>query len=625
MREHVIRVERTFAGGPLRVWPLVSDTNRWDRAMGLAPASYRFRESSDGARERVANAKLLGVPVEWVEPPYQWVEGAWVEGTRRYTTGPVSTGSLRCEVSSAGPRETRVAVTFTLTSKSPILAVGGAVALQVFRRAIERYLEAVERMLRDGDESDGVAEGRDALLSVSEPLLRGVRSPVDEAELARRAVEVGADPRVGDGVREKLLAWVRTAPDDDVEAMRPFALARRWGVAQATALQAFLVATRAGVLDLRWKLLCPVCRTGAETARSLAEVGRKVRCDACDREYDVDFSDHVEAVFSPNAAIRKVEPRVWCASSASHRPHVFAQVSLAPAATVRVTLPAYEGALVARVAGGRDVTALPPSDPAPMRVTVSAADDAWPVVTDESGAPSKHTELVLTNRRATAVTLQVERVGPPRDALTGSGLLLFPDYIDLFATDAPARGVELSVGQVALLFTDLTGSTALYERVGDARAFALVERHFREVSRIVVDRGGTVIKTMGDAVMAAFPKLADAALAAIEMAQVTSAAHGGDGVSLKLGAHLGPCLAVRANERLDFFGGTVNLAARLQARAGASELVIVESALRHPGVAEALRGFPRRAFTAALKGIRAEQHLVAIDLNRATTRPPDAP
>ncbi len=616
MREHVIRVERTFTGGPLRVWALVSDTNRWDRALGLAPAAYRFRDTPDGVRERVANAKLLGVPVEWVEPPYQWVEGAFVEGLRRYTTGPVSQGSLRCDVTSVSARETRVEVRFTLASKNPILAVGGAVALQVFRRAIERYLETIERVLHDGrDLADTVEEGRDAILSVTDPMVRGAHSPVDEAELARRAEAIAADPRVGDGVREKLLAWVRTAPDDDVEAMRPFTLARRWSVARATALQTFLVATRAGVLDLRWKLLCPVCRTSAETARSLSEVGRKVRCDACDREYDVDFSDHVEAVFSPNAAVRRVEPRVWCASSASRRPHVFAQVNLDAGATVRVALPSYEHALVARIMGGREVTALPPSDPAPTRITVAAADESWPVVTDETGVASKGTELVFVNRRSNPVTLQVERAGPPSDALTGSALLLFPDYIDLFATDAPARGVELTVGQVALLFTDLTGSTALYERVGDARAFAIVEQHFREVTRIVIDRGGTVVKTMGDAVMAAFPKLSDAAHAAVEMSQATRTAHGVDGVSLKLGAHQGPCLAVRANERLDFFGTTVNLAARLQAKAGANELVMLESALRQPEVAEALRGFPRRAFSAALKGIRAEQHLVAVDLH----------
>ncbi len=619
MREQVIRVERTFASGPLKVWALVSDTNRLDRALGLAPASYHFRDTPDG-RERVANASLFGVPVEWVEPPYQWLEGAFIEGVRRYSNGPVAGGRVRSEIFAVGPRESRVEVRFSLASRNPLMLVGGALAVPFFRRAIERYLDAMGRVLestRDGD--DSVEEGRNALLTSNESTLRGERAPVDEAELTRRAGEMASDPRVGDGVREKLLAWLRTAPDDDVESMRPYVLARRWGVARATALQVFLVATRAGVLDLRWKLLCPVCRTGADTARSLAEVGRKVRCDACDREYDVDFSDHVEAVFSPNAAVRVVAPKVWCASSAARRPHVFAQVSLDAGATMRFALTAYEGNLVARVAGDTNVTALPPSDPAPTRVTVVAGEESWPVVTDESGGTSKGTELVLVNRRDRRLTLQIERAGPPRDALTGSSLLLFPDYIDLFATDAPARGVELSVGQVALLFTDLTGSTALYERVGDARAFALVEQHFRDVTRIVIERGGTVVKTMGDAVMAAFPKLSDAAMAAVEMSRVTASSHEANGVSIKLGAHLCPCLAVRANERLDFFGSTVNLAARLQARAAPNELVLLESAARQPAVAEVLRGFPRRAFSAALKGIRAEQHLLAFDLRGART------
>jgi class 3 adenylate cyclase len=615
MREHVIRVERTFAGGPLRVWALAADSNRWDRALGLPPANYVFRDEPDGSRARIGGSKVLGLPVAWVEAPYQWVEGAWVEGSRRYLEGPVARGTLRCEVFSAGPRATRVVVRFTVASASPLAAVGGRLAVPVFRRAIERYLDVLGRALTAApDGADDVAQGRDLALSLDDAALRGAVTPADEAELARRAAAATGDGRAPQAALAALVAWVRAAPDDDVETMRPLALARRWGVTADEGLRAFLLATRAGLVDLRWKLLCPVCRTGADTASSLTEVGRRVRCDACDRDYDVDFSEHVEAVFAPNPAVRAVTPRLWCASSASRRPHVVAQVTLDPGATFRASLRAYDGPLLARVMGGADVTPLPAADPAPARVTVTACDDARPVVTDESGDGGRGTELVLRNLRARPVTLQIERAGAPRDALTGAGLLLFPDYLDLFATDAPARGVELSVGAVALLFTDLTGSTALYERVGDARAFALIEQHFREMTRVVSERGGTVVKTMGDAVMAAFPRLGDAARAGVEMARATSAQLGDEGVALKVGVHLGPCLAVRANDRLDFFGTTVNVAARLQARAEAHELVLVESTARHPDVALALADMPRRAFTASLKGIRQELHLVAVDV-----------
>jgi class 3 adenylate cyclase len=123
-----------------------------------------------------------------------------------------------------------------------------------------------------------------------------------------------------------------------------------------------------------------------------------------------------------------------------------------------------------------------------------------------------------------------------------------------------------------------------------------------------------VVKTMGDAVMASFPGPADAVRAAIAMVSANETRHAAEGLGVKIGVHAGPCLAVRANERLDFFGTTVNVAARLQAQARAGEVVLTEALAEHPAVAPLLSGRPRRAFEANLKGISAVQRLVGITL-----------
>ena len=83
-------------------------------------------------------------------------------------------------------------------------------------------------------------------------------------------------------------------------------------------------------------------------------------------------------------------------------------------------------------------------------------------------------------------------------------------FRDLFAEATLRPGDEAAVGQVALLFTDLRGSTALYERVGDAAAFNIVREHFAFLGSIVRDHDGAVVKTIGDAVMASFGDPADA-------------------------------------------------------------------------------------------------------------------
>jgi class 3 adenylate cyclase len=176
------------------------------------------------------------------------------------------------------------------------------------------------------------------------------------------------------------------------------------------------------------------------------------------------------------------------------------------------------------------------------------------------------------------------------------------------------------VGTLTVLFSDLTGSTALYERLGDARAFALVQEHFRDMMAAIARHEGAIVKTMGDAVMATFESPVTALRAALEMVREAERAHAREGLSVKLGLHEGPCLAVRANERLDFFGTTVNVAARLQAQAHGSQVVVMEDLLAHPEIAAIVRerALPVTRFDAHLKGIREAQHLVALD---ATTGP----
>ncbi|MCH9679864.1 MAG: adenylate/guanylate cyclase domain-containing protein, partial [Deltaproteobacteria bacterium] len=198
-----------------------------------------------------------------------------------------------------------------------------------------------------------------------------------------------------------------------------------------------------------------------------------------------------------------------------------------------------------------------------------------------------------------------------------------PDFMDLFATEAPAAGLELTIGSLTLLFSDLTGSTALYETVGDARAFAIVQEHFGLMEQAIAAHEGAVVKTMGDAVMASFGAPQHAVAAALQAVRETEAKHGTLDIGVKVGIHDGPCLAVRANDRLDFFGTTVNLAARLQGQAGAGELVMMEHLVDHPAVAPLLPAGPRRAVTAHLKGISDAQRLVAIDLRPQTA--PESP
>ena len=137
------------------------------------------------------------------------------------------------------------------------------------------------------------------------------------------------------------------------------------------------------------------------------------------------------------------------------------------------------------------------------------------------------------------------------------------------------------------MFTDLKGSTALYDRVGDLAAYDLVREHFRVLSEIVASEAGAVVKTIGDAVMATFPTPDRALAAALPHARLDQGLRDGD-LLIKIGIHEGPCLAVTLNDRLDYFGQTVNIAARVQSLADARSIFATRSVVENPQVAKML-------------------------------------
>jgi class 3 adenylate cyclase len=145
----------------------------------------------------------------------------------------------------------------------------------------------------------------------------------------------------------------------------------------------------------------------------------------------------------------------------------------------------------------------------------------------------------------------------------------------------------------------------MYRRLGDAKAYALVREHFQVFEKALERHNGVLVKTIGDAVMAAFADPADAVRAALAIQQKVAdfnAGHGGEAIVIKLGLHKGPCIAVTLNERLDYFGSTVNLAARLQTQSMGGDIVLSRALAEDPAVATVLRGRALQDEAATIKG-----------------------
>ncbi|HEY1015075.1 MAG TPA: DUF5939 domain-containing protein [Herpetosiphonaceae bacterium] len=201
-----------------------------------------------------------------------------------------------------------------------------------------------------------------------------------------------------------------------------------------------------------------------------------------------------------------------------------------------------------------------------------------------------------------------EQINLEHPPVSSHELLTIQRFRDLFVNEPLPEGESFQVKWMALMFTDLGGSTGIYARKGDPRAYGLVREHFHLVFEAVAEAGGAVVKTIGDAVMAVFPTSSlavQAALASQEAVERFNQERGlgpDERLLLKVGLHAGPTLAVTLNDRLDYFGTNVNAAARVQALAQNRETVLTRQVLDDPGVRELVPAAPAGE-TLTLRGL----------------------
>jgi len=216
-----------------------------------------------------------------------------------------------------------------------------------------------------------------------------------------------------------------------------------------------------------------------------------------------------------------------------------------------------------------------------------------------------HHTLNLINATEMDQTFQLERTAWSDQAATAADVTALQVFRDLFASEVIRPGEEISIGSVTLMFTDLRDSTRLYRKIGDASAFGRVREHFDVLEKAIAAEGGAIVKTMGDSVMATFRHPINA-LRAVWNAQTKIAEYGETMLWREVGLHKGPCIVVNLNDRLDYFGSTVNIAARLPAFSQGGELIFTQEVNDDPEirefVAENVKPGALSLFTGNVKG-----------------------
>jgi class 3 adenylate cyclase len=447
-------------------------------------------------------------------------------------------------------------------------------------------------------------------------------------------------------VISKLETFIRSAPDFELFRVNPIQYAVERSMAEAEALDLFLHAAKSGLFEMDWHIVCPHCGFIVDSLHSMDQIRTHYLCPICGAERDYALDDYIQIAFSISPQVRDIpyhhpeslsiedlylnyrlskelispvpafpswrDAIIYVTKYLRYvQPgeKVTADIDLLPGALratdgrtclqLSVTHEQNEQAslIPIRLVNGKFQSDDPEMQPRGL-ILRTAEDQPLQFRFDlERELPSGRVVIELENmqdhRSAVCMYHPGDMPTPVlalRPSLSGKKLLTTQTFRDLFRSESINTDETLSIKDITFLFTDLKGSTAMYEQIGDAKAYFLVRQHFDALSRVIRDRNGAIVKTIGDAVMAVFDNPVEATSAALEMIGALNEFNRtiSQELILKVGIHRGHSMAVTVNERNDFFGQNVNITARVQALANANEVYITADVYNSPGVSDVL-------------------------------------
>ncbi|MFI5170870.1 MAG: DUF5939 domain-containing protein [Chitinophagales bacterium] len=473
-------------------------------------------------------------------------------------------------------------------------------------------------------------------------------------------------------VISKLEAFVRTADDYDLFRVDPIQYATEKGMAENEAIDLFLHASKGNIFDLEWSLICNCCGQSFASFRGLGNLHAHFVCNFCLMENNAELDDMIKVSFTVAPAIREIIYHTPVKLSAEDYMFKYCMTRgltrgpdgvnnteyfrkccnaiqyLEPGEKWKLELDVspgflYCGDLLRGVPLSFIVYAATDQAPPPVRIIFGLPDMQVAEPETEARAltivahgvtknfelsyykeiPAGRSQWELENRLAERACVVIMNIPsnvtetwpqiPP--FLTGKRLLTTQTFRDLYRSEVIEDNEGLGVRDITFLFTDLKGSTALYDKLGDLKAYHLVREHFDALNEVIIKNSGAIVKTIGDAIMATFCTPIDGIRAAIEILNAIDKFNEDrtEQLILKIGLHAGHSIAVTLNERLDYFGQTVNIASRVQELAGANEIFISKEVYNYPEVGNILEHYMITPSQVTVRGVSGTLQLYKIN------------
>lgn len=602
---------------PAEVWPYVADTQRFNQVIGLPAVTYTEIPQEIGGSQLIGQSSKWGLQVEFEDYPFQWIRNQEFTNHRKFRSGPIAHTGVKLTLT---PNETGTLARYEVEITPANLVGTLATAYQFGWLAQKTINQAFEQI-------DGFLQNQAA-----QPFQLPASS-IDEA--ARARLDTFGRQLIEQGFSEqwvnRLVDLLTTEADFELIRIRPYKLAKAWQAPRQEILEMFLSATKLGLLNMQWDILCPLCRGGNDAYSSLDQLHKGAHCPTCNIDFEANFAKHVELTFQPHSQIRGVYDHQYCVGGPMVTPHILAHQIIQPHENRAIQLTLEPGEYRLRTQKpGQDwwLTIEETGSPVVETVCLVADEEQIQTQTTESNSPLARLTLPaggrltfqLTNQAPYSQRFYIEQGEWFTNAVSAAEVTALQHFRDLFSDEVLRPGEEIGIQGMTILFSDLVGSTAMYNQRGDAHSYAIVRRQFDFLQRIVRANGGTIVKTIGDAIMAAFINPVNGVGAAWAIQQeidTFNANHPDDPITIKLGLHKGPCIAVTLNERLDYFGTTVNLAARLEGQSKGNDIVISEDLWQEPSVQQLIqsKGVKVTEFETAIKGFDEHFRLYRLTLS----------
>jgi class 3 adenylate cyclase len=450
---------------------------------------------------------------------------------------------------------------------------------------------------------------------------------IDVEVIRESLTAVMGGEKFSDQILQQFTDFINNASDDELFRISPLRYAEKHNVDHLIAINLFLTATRAGIFEFSWGTLCPSCGVFVVSEIGLRYLGTEHFCALCTLPYEADTDTAVEIAFTISPQYRWIrfhDPKEidlqedWIHMMFSTSIALFPEVHqlLHSSFQKGFEIEAGEKKGLELELESNHYVFIVPATHSTAHIAVNGEHPGHVVdleLTEDGQIFPIMTKLApgtaeITIKNPTAVSRMVGLHKDPRMAptaiedrvypispvfnttpyLTGKQLITNQTFHNLFPKESVPADEGLEFNNITFMFTDLKGSTALYDRIGDAKAYKLILQHFDILRDTIAENNGAVVKTMGDSIMACFATPSDATMAACDMKTKLRSLECSENLELKVGIHNGPTMAINTNEQLDFFGQTVNIASRVQNTAGPSEIVVTSAVFDSPDVQETI-------------------------------------